>query len=96
MDDILNEFITEAGDNLEQIDAALVVFKREPDDGASLASIFRLFHSIKGTAGFMGLAGLEAVAHAAETLLGRFRDGVLDVTPDAIACKESDQRKVTA
>jgi two-component system chemotaxis sensor kinase CheA len=84
VDDILNEFITEAGDNLEQIDAALVVFEREPDDGASLASIFRLFHSIKGTAGFMGLAGLEAVAHAAETLLGRFRDGVLDVTPDAI------------
>lgn len=84
MDDILSEFITEAGDNLEQIDAALVVFEREPDDGASLASIFRLFHSIKGTAGFMGLAGLEAVAHAAETLLGRFRDGALEVTPDAI------------
>lgn len=84
MDDILSEFITEAGDNLEQIDAALVVFEREPDDGVSLASIFRHFHSIKGTAGFMGLGGLEAVAHAAETLLGRFRDGALDVTPEAI------------
>jgi two-component system chemotaxis sensor kinase CheA len=39
---------------------------------------------VKGTCGFLGLSRLEAVAHAGETLLGRFRDGKLDVTPVAV------------
>jgi two-component system chemotaxis sensor kinase CheA len=41
-------------------------------------------HTIKGTCGFIGLPRLEKVAHASETMLGKFRDGVLQVTPDAV------------
>src|SRR5690606_20107571 len=49
-----------------------------------LDNIFRLVHTIKGTCGFLGLPRLEALAHAAETLMGKFRDGV-SVTPEAVS-----------
>ena len=48
-----------------------------------LDNIFRLFHTIKGTCGFLGLPRLETVAHAAETLMSRFRDGA-PVTGEAV------------
>src|SRR6202023_2450894 len=48
-----------------------------------LDNIFRLVHTIKGTCGFLGLPRLEALAHAAETLMGKFRDG-LPVTGEAV------------
>ena len=41
-------------------------------------------HTIKGTCGFLGLPRLESVAHAGETLLGKFRDGDLPVTPELV------------
>ena len=84
MDDILGDFIVEANESLDQIDQALILFEADPGDKAALAGIFRLFHTLKGTAGFMGLPRLETVAHAAETLLGRFRDGALAPTSDSI------------
>ena len=84
MDDILGDFIVEANESLDQIDQALILFEADPGDKAALAGIFRLFHTLKGTAGFMGLPRLETVAHAAETLLGRFRDGALGPTSDSI------------
>ena len=84
MDDILGDFIVEANESLDQIDQALILFEADPGDKAALAGIFRLFHTLKGTAGFMGLPRLETVAHAAETLLGRFRDGALSPSSDSI------------
>jgi two-component system chemotaxis sensor kinase CheA len=48
-----------------------------------LDNIFRLVHTIKGTCGFLGLPRLEALAHAAETLMGKFRDG-MPVTGQAV------------
>ncbi len=59
-------------------------FESCPDDKATLNNIFRLVHTIKGTCGFIELPRLESLAHAGETLLGRFRDGALDVTPEAV------------
>jgi two-component system, chemotaxis family, sensor kinase CheA len=84
MDDLLQEFLTETAENLEVIDTELVRFEADPSDRATLNNIFRLVHTIKGTCGFLGLPRLEAVAHAGETLLGKFRDGVLPVTPDSV------------
>src|SRR5450759_3605007 len=49
----------------------------------SLDTIFRLVHNIKGTCGFLGLPRLEALAHAGETLMGKFRDG-MPVTAEAV------------
>ena len=85
MDDLLVEFLTETNENLAELDVALVRLERTPDDSATLALIFRLVHTIKGTCGFLGLPRLEKLAHAAENVLGRVRDGVLAVTPDLIS-----------
>jgi two-component system chemotaxis sensor kinase CheA len=84
MDDLLSEFLTETAESLEVIDTELVRFESQPNDRETLNNIFRLVHTIKGTCGFLGLPRLEAVAHAGETLLGRFRDGALKVTPEAV------------
>ena len=66
-------------------DSALVRLERTPDDRATLALIFRLVHTIKGTCGFLGLPRLEHVTHAAETVLGQVRDGELPATPDVVS-----------
>ncbi len=84
MDDLLSEFLTETAESLETIDTELVRFESQPNDKDTLNNIFRLVHTIKGTCGFLGLPRLEAVAHAGETLLGKFRDGALPVTPSAV------------
>ena len=84
MDDLLSEFLTETAESLDVVDIELVRFESSPDDKATLNNIFRLVHTIKGTCGFIGLPRLESIAHAGETLLGKFRDGALDVTPEAV------------
>jgi two-component system, chemotaxis family, sensor kinase CheA len=75
MDDLLREFVTETNESLDVVDVELVRFEQDPNNAKILDNIFRLVHTIKGTCGFLGLPRLEALAHAAETLMGRFRDG---------------------
>lgn len=84
MDDLLSEFLTETSESLDVVDVELVKFEQEPNNAKILDNIFRLVHTIKGTCGFLGLPRLEALAHAAETLMGKFRDGV-SVTPEAVS-----------
>ena len=84
MDDLLTEFLTETSESLAVLDVELVKFEQEPDNKEILGNIFRLVHTIKGTCGFLGLPRLESVAHAGENVLGKFRDGELDVTPEAV------------
>lgn len=84
MDDLLSEFLTETFESLDVVDNELVRFEAEPNNRTILDNIFRLVHTVKGTCGFLGLPRLEAVAHAGETLLGRFRDGAIEVTPAAV------------
>ncbi|MCE4223725.1 hybrid sensor histidine kinase/response regulator [Methylobacterium sp. C25] len=75
MDDLLREFLTESAEHLDTVDAELVKFEQDPNNQVILRNIFRLVHTIKGTCGFLGLPRLETLAHAAENLMGRFRDG---------------------
>src|SRR5512141_2300349 len=83
MDELLRDFLPETHESLGVVDNQLVHFEQEPNDARSLANFFRLVHTITGTCGFLGLPRLEALAHAAETLMGRFRDGV-PATTDAV------------
>jgi two-component system chemotaxis sensor kinase CheA len=83
MDDLLREFVTETNESLDVVDVELVRFEQDPNNAKILANVFRLVHTIKGTCGFLGLPRLEALAHAAETLMGKFRDG-LPATNDAV------------
>ncbi|HZT24811.1 MAG TPA: chemotaxis protein CheW [Pseudolabrys sp.] len=83
MDDLLREFVTETNESLDVVDVELVRFEQDPNNAKILDNVFRLVHTIKGTCGFIGLPRLEALAHAAETLMGKFRDG-LPATSDAV------------
>lgn len=84
MDDLITEFLTETNESLGELDLDLVKLEQNPNDKELLSNIFRLMHTIKGTCGFLGLPRLEKVAHHAENIMGRFRDGELEVTPDYV------------
>ncbi|MDQ7018460.1 MAG: chemotaxis protein CheW [Robiginitomaculum sp.] len=96
MDDLLEEFLTETAESLETVDAELVKFEQNPNDEETLNNIFRLVHTIKGTCGFLGLPRLEALAHAGETLLGKYRDKALVPNSDTVSLilNAIDQLKV--
>ena len=83
MDELLRDFLTETHESLDTVDVELVRFEQEPNNAEILANIFRLVHTIKGTCGFLGLPRLAALAHAAESLMGKFRDG-MPVTETAV------------
>jgi len=85
LDDLITDFIAETREGLEALDSELVRFEQQPDDPATLSGIFRLIHTIKGTCGFLGLMRLQTVAHAAENVLGGFRDGVVPVTSPTVS-----------
>lgn len=84
MDDLIVEFLTETNESLEELDVDIVNLEKNPNDKDLLGKIFRLMHTIKGTCGFLNLPRLEKVAHHAENVLGRFRDGDLEVTAEYV------------
>jgi two-component system chemotaxis sensor kinase CheA len=83
MDELLREFLTETNESIDVVDVELVRFEQDPNNAKILGNIFRLVHTIKGTCGFLNLPRLEALTHAAEALIGKFRDG-MPVTHDAV------------
>ncbi len=81
MDEVINEFLVESYENLDQLDQDLVDLEQNPTEKSLLASIFRTIHTIKGTCGFIGFSKLESVAHVGENLLSKLRDGELSLNP---------------
>ncbi|MCA0437343.1 MAG: chemotaxis protein CheW [Actinobacteria bacterium] len=75
MEEIVQEFLIESHENLDQLDQDLLALERDPNSRELLSSIFRTLHTIKGTSGFLALHTLERVAHAGESLLSKLRDG---------------------
>ena len=84
MDELLRDFLTETHESIDVVDVELVRFEQEPNNAQILSRIFRLVHTIKGTCGFLSLPRLERLTHAAETLIGNFRDGA-PVTSDSVS-----------
>ena len=78
-DDILVEFIIEAREILDQLDMDFVLLEKTPDDKKLVGNIFRAIHTLKGSSGFFAFKRLEKVTHAGETLLGKIRDGSLEL-----------------
>lgn len=77
MNEVIREFLLETQENLAQLDVDLVTLEKDPKERETLARIFRTLHTIKGTAGFLGLLKLQAVTHSAENLLSRLTAGEL-------------------
>jgi two-component system chemotaxis sensor kinase CheA len=82
MDEIVQEFLVESHENLDQLDRDLVDLEQDPTSHPLLSSIFRTIHTIKGTSGFLAFSQLESITHVGENLLSRLRDGALVLTPD--------------
>lgn len=75
MDDLLQEFIAETRETLGSLASELVIWENDPTDKHRLDSIFRFFHTIKGSCGFLNLPRFERLSHAAEEVLSQVRDG---------------------
>jgi two-component system chemotaxis sensor kinase CheA len=80
--DIVQEFLVESHENLDQLDRDLVALEQEPGSRELLSSIFRTIHTIKGTSGFLAFNRLERVTHVGESFLARLRDGTQVMTPE--------------
>lgn len=74
-DEILQDFLVEAGEILELLGEQLVELERAPEDLDLLNAVFRGFHTVKGGAGFLNLTTLVTVCHRAEDVFNLLRQG---------------------
>lgn len=79
MKEIFESFLVETKEILEQLDLDLVELEKQPENNDLLNKIFRAFHTVKGTSGFLGLTRLMDLTHNAEDLLNKLRKGELKV-----------------
>ncbi|RTE66832.1 chemotaxis protein CheA [Amphritea opalescens] len=78
--EILEDFLVEAGEILEQLSEQLVDLEQHPEDSELLNAIFRGFHTVKGGAGFLQLDPMVDCCHSAENLFDQLRNGALQVS----------------
>jgi two-component system, chemotaxis family, sensor kinase CheA len=81
-EDILQDFLIEAGEILELLSEQLVELERNPDNSDLLNAIFRGFHTVKGGAGFLSLGELVDACHGAENVFDLLRTGKRKITPE--------------
>lgn len=81
-EEILQDFLVEAGEILEVLSEQLVDLENRPDDADLLNAIFRGFHTVKGGAGFLQLDTLVDLCHAAENIFDLLRNGKLSINAD--------------
>ena len=82
--EILKEFLTESGDHLDDVESKILQLEENPEDADIINGIFRPIHSMKGSAGFLGLKDIGKVSHELETLLDEARKAKLKVTSEII------------
>lgn len=78
--EILADFVLESNEHLIAIEENILLLEKDPSLIDKVHTLFRAFHSIKGLAGFLGLSGVQAVAHEVETLLDHARNLRVSVT----------------
>ncbi len=76
-EEILQDFLVEAMELVEQLNEMLIDLEKSPDDTELLNAVFRAFHTIKGGAGFLGVKPLIEVCHRAENVFDKIRNGDL-------------------
>ncbi|WP_323810015.1 chemotaxis protein CheA [Sphingobium baderi] len=75
MDELLQEFISETQESLEALAGEIIAWEADPSDRGRLDAIFRFFHTVKGSCGFLHLPRFERLSHAAEDVLSDIRSG---------------------
>ena len=81
-EDILQDFLVEAGEILELLQEQLVELENNPEDSDLLNAIFRGYHTVKGGAGFLALTELVEICHGAENVFDTMRNGQRTLTPE--------------
>jgi two-component system, chemotaxis family, sensor kinase CheA len=92
---LLNDFVVESRDCLEGAEAALLALEHDPANSEAINTVFRAFHTIKGTSAFLGLVRITTFAHSAESLLSAVREGKISFTPACadLALRSADMLK---
>ena len=80
MEDLLQDFLQEAGDLLSDVDNKLVDLEKDPGDSRLLNDIFRGFHTVKGGAGFLNATELVTLCHLTENLFDKLRNAELSLS----------------
>lgn len=78
--DLIAEFIMESQELLENSETALLEIENNPEDFEAVNTVFRAFHTVKGTSGFLGLEMVSKMAHLAESFLSRIRNKEIRLT----------------
>ena len=76
---LFGEFLTESAEGLNRVDQILMNAERDGTDRDTVNGLFRVFHTIKGTAGFLELEEVVALAHDTEAMLNRCRENALEL-----------------
>ncbi|EDY80874.1 CheW-like domain protein [Verrucomicrobiia bacterium DG1235] len=80
--ELIKDFLLESSEGLETFDQDLLEIEKGDSDPQLLNQVFRVVHTIKGTAGCLGFNRIESIAHTGENVLSMMRDGELESTPD--------------
>lgn len=97
MEELLQDFLMEAGDMLSDVDSKLMELEKNPDNAALLNEVFRGFHTIKGGAGFLNASELVTLCHLTENLFDKLRNNELKLTAelmDVIFAATAEVRKM--
>jgi len=97
MEELLSDFLIEAGEMLSDVDSKLMQLEKYPSDSKLLNEIFRGFHTIKGGAGFLNASELVAICHITENLFDKLRNRELTLTAelmDVIFAATAEVRKM--
>ncbi|MGE3540080.1 MAG: chemotaxis protein CheA [Candidatus Tectimicrobiota bacterium] len=73
--ELLGDFVQECHDHLQHIEAGLLLLETDAGDTQAIHAVFRAFHTVKGTAAFLGFSRVAELAHRTESLLSRMRTG---------------------
>src|SRR3990170_5593434 len=82
--EIVKEFLVESGDHLDDVESKILQLEENPENEDIINSIFRPIHSIKGSAGFLGMNDIGKVSHELETLMDEARKAKIKITPEII------------
>jgi len=84
-EEFVTDFLVESREGLQEFEECLLQLENSPRDGNALSGAFRVLHTVKGSSGFLGFDSLRTLAHSGESLLGRARDGELEL--DSPTCQ---------
>lgn len=84
-EEVLREFMAENREKLQRFESNLLLLENEPDSSALRSELFRDLHTVKGNAGLLGFARLEALTHVAESLLGQLEEGRLTLGREGVS-----------